>query len=856
VVSTRPSFEEPARNQVSEIENRLRPIEAADSRLRAREEELHRSVGAVLRGTSVEVAGPRRSGRTTLADEAARTLAGLGRDVLRIRADAELPDLEAVRLSLPPRVLAGIEGSPEPWTWLRRALAALADEVSVVIVDDLDLLDQMSRALLGLLHDRRGVPVLGAVCPGRSPRGRAGWLTDRCQPVIRVSLGPLTLEDLHVVLAARLDGELSPAVSARIHADAAGLPGTAVDVLEASIACGALERVGGLWVDGGGSAPAVAAAFDVHLADLPPSARRAVDVLAHAGSLTTSGAERLLQEGALDDLEARGMVRTVRGRDADRLLLHPPGLAEHVASTVPEPRRNRIAALAGRAPRPGRADGWLPRALARGHREHLTAAVHCWSENPTVTQAARVLRLALSGPCDPRVVADVLGGTDPRAGAGTFDDVALAYYRARWALAAGEAGAPVIEALERALPADDPRSGAVSSLALLLRSEVDRVDPGLGDVLRGRIRGDDDGSRTARVALAAWCVLRGEHADALATLSAGQDRWPELLRGSADLVRGLALFGTGEFARGLGHARTMLGRAAGEGDGGSYGAGSVIAGLCHGAMLDFEAVRTQLLELLASRAAVHALVLPVDRVARVLLASAELYAERTGLGPGLIALIERTPCGGALPLGDDGWSRALAEYAAGRFDAAARVLDGVVADRRSRGHVFAAEVTEMKRLMIWYDPARSAAFAPTAERIGGPLFAAYLKAKQAMHEEDPTMLMTLGDRLSRLAAVRGAARCYTGAASLFEHVGSLDEASLARDAAQVLAPGAPSRSILPSRLSVREREIVDLVAEGLPNPTIAEQLYLSRRTVESHLRNIKRKTGAVDRAAIARLAVR
>ncbi|MFD0637301.1 LuxR C-terminal-related transcriptional regulator [Catenulispora yoronensis] len=53
-------------------------------------------------------------------------------------------------------------------------------------------------------------------------------------------------------------------------------------------------------------------------------------------------------------------------------------------------------------------------------------------------------------------------------------------------------------------------------------------------------------------------------------------------------------------------------------------------------------------------------------------------------------------------------------------------------------------------------------------------------------------------------------------------------------------------------LTTREREIANLVSTGMTNTAIAERLFLSVRTVESHLRQIYRKLDVPNRAALTR----
>jgi len=57
-------------------------------------------------------------------------------------------------------------------------------------------------------------------------------------------------------------------------------------------------------------------------------------------------------------------------------------------------------------------------------------------------------------------------------------------------------------------------------------------------------------------------------------------------------------------------------------------------------------------------------------------------------------------------------------------------------------------------------------------------------------------------------------------------------------------------------LTVREIEVLSLVAEGRTNPQIAEQLYISRKTASVHISNILRKLGVSNRGEAAAIAHR
>jgi len=68
-------------------------------------------------------------------------------------------------------------------------------------------------------------------------------------------------------------------------------------------------------------------------------------------------------------------------------------------------------------------------------------------------------------------------------------------------------------------------------------------------------------------------------------------------------------------------------------------------------------------------------------------------------------------------------------------------------------------------------------------------------------------------------------------------------------------PARPDAGQLTSDLTPREREVLTLIGQGLPNRGIAERLFISEATVKTHINNLFAKAGIRDRADAVRRAI-
>jgi DNA-binding NarL/FixJ family response regulator len=135
-----------------------------------------------------------------------------------------------------------------------------------------------------------------------------------------------------------------------------------------------------------------------------------------------------------------------------------------------------------------------------------------------------------------------------------------------------------------------------------------------------------------------------------------------------------------------------------------------------------------------------------------------------------------------------------------------------------------------------------------------------IPALRQAHAGAALLVLTAYDTDERvLGALRAGARGYLLKGASLEAIARAVRAVHAgesyldpRIATKVLAELEPRRR--PTALSAREREVLQLVADGLANKQIARSLGISERTVKFHVTSILNKLGAENRAHAVAIA--
>jgi ATP/maltotriose-dependent transcriptional regulator MalT len=219
---------------------------------------------------------------------------------------------------------------------------------------------------------------------------------------------------------------------------------------------------------------------------------------------------------------------------------------------------------------------------------------------------------------------------------------------------------------------------------------------------------------------------------------------------------------------------------------------------------------------------------------------------------------------------------ALLRLTQGRTDAAARIIAGCLADQSSNrlararllpaatqialaaGDLAGADacVEELEATAATYEAPMLRAMAASArgrvQLAGHDATAAAATLSDALGRwrelevpfEIATTRAVLGKAQREAGDEVGARESFAAARALFDQIGARLEAD---------DPGA-RRADLPGGLTMREAEVLQLVASGLSNKEIAASLHLSAKTVSRHLSNIFTKIDVSSRSAATAFA--
>jgi DNA-binding NarL/FixJ family response regulator len=139
--------------------------------------------------------------------------------------------------------------------------------------------------------------------------------------------------------------------------------------------------------------------------------------------------------------------------------------------------------------------------------------------------------------------------------------------------------------------------------------------------------------------------------------------------------------------------------------------------------------------------------------------------------------------------------------------------------------------------------------AELADRIGARLQAAFSRALEGKAHA------AAGERSRAVATLRDAERVLDECGSLRVRDEIRRELRQLGARAEVRGPASADDSGVGS-LTKRELEIAELITDRLTNPQIAERLFLSKKTIETHIRNLFVKLGASSRVEVARIIER
>jgi DNA-binding NarL/FixJ family response regulator len=296
---------------------------------------------------AVVIAGVAGVGKSRLLREVAAVAAERGwaiHTVVGTRAAASIP-FGAVASMLTERLEDA--SSVEILAHARRALGSADDEPArLLVVDDAQRLDAASATLVHQVVTEGVCRLVATVRSGEAAPDAieslwtAGWAG-------RVELRGLSVIETGELLEAALQGPVDGATRQRLWETTRGNALYLRELVLGATATGSLRNDGGIWRLRGPTStpPRLVELIAARLGALDDDARAAVDVLAVAERIELDQLEALVAADVLERLEDAGVIDVVDDGGRPLVVLAHPLYGEAVMATMPSLRRRRVCGL-------------------------------------------------------------------------------------------------------------------------------------------------------------------------------------------------------------------------------------------------------------------------------------------------------------------------------------------------------------------------------------------------------------------------------------------------------------------------------------------------------------------------------
>lgn len=823
--------------------------------------------------------------------------AGVGKTTLARLVTQALPSrvqwvagTESAR-SIPLGVFAHLVGgatSRDPVAFLSAARETiLAEGHSVIGVDDAHLLDQLSATLLHQLALDGSVHIVATVRSGETvPDAITSlWKDGYLQ---RLHLLPFT-KDQCVTLIEEALGSRVEGLSADLMWEASG--GNALFVkhlVEGALEAGTLRQVRGVWQLRGRTAVTseLASLLDSRVDQLPDDVLHALRLLTFCEPLNLDTLAGIVGANAVEEAENRGLVRVVEDHNSVDVRFNHPLFGEVI--------RRRLGMAGAR-----RLRGEVVRALQgqplRGPGERIRLA-----ELTLDSDQAPDLELLVTAARDAIVLTNVtLGERLARAAVNRGGGLAASELLARSLLWQGKAA----EA-EETLSSFDPEQMNELDLVRWGTARIANLHWSMGDaecadevleLLRGRVTHDGlklvvDGvasaSRlfenelgeavalsegvladpTASAAAVEWAVFGGAYA--LALMGRGDDvaivaeRGHQIENKVDGLLRYLTAFGEvraltlgGDFDTAAKVSADIV-RITSAGQYLAWGMANVLEGtveLARGHFADTVSRMEQTVAALTAESAAS-----WSFPSRLLLAQSYCVLGRADAGAKMVAEL-RTRSGRHVAVFGPQLRIAESWLAAAEGNVSTAIDLALDAARQaSESGQRAIEMLALHDAARFGDQTCLDRLVGLPSGTGGRLASVIAAHAKAVRDRDGAGILATAQEFEKIGALLSAADAAAQAAVAFEGADdrrrSVEAAAAAhRLAAECGGIRTPALDLAahPLPLTVREREIANLVAAGLSNRDIADRLTVSVRTVEGHLYRACIKLDISDREELA-----